>query len=302
MLDGHRLRLLRELSYRGTISAVAEALGYTASAISQQLAVLEREAGTPLLERVGRGVRLTDAAQRLVVHAEEVLAELERAEGTLARARTGLTGRLRIGAFRSAAQTLVPPVLVTLGLAHPELQLTVGEFDPLNATGSLRAGELDVALTQDYDLVPVPTHAALSSTVLLEEPMVLASCETANTSDSVGDLRDSPWIMGSPGTMCRLAAERICHAAGFQPQIRHQTDDFPTALALIQAGLGAALMPTLGARSAPPDVVLTQLTSTSRLSITHRRGAGTHPAIAAFRSALEESVSRYAETPLGRRR
>src|SRR5689334_517279 len=112
MLDVHRLRLLRELSYRHTIAAVAQALAYTPSAVSQQLAALEREAGIPLLERTGRRVRLNAAGQALVAHAEAVLDELERAEASLAAARTTLTGRLRIGAFPSAAQVILPPVLI----------------------------------------------------------------------------------------------------------------------------------------------------------------------------------------------
>ncbi len=294
MLDLRRLSLLRELAYRETIAAVAQALAYTPSAVSQQLAVLEREAGIPLLERTGRRVRLTPAGRTLVAHAEDVLARIESAEAALASARTTVSGTLRVGAFPSAARVILPPALVTLGRDCPDLELMIQEFDPVLAAEALRTGELDAALTHDYDLVPVPEHPALESTVVLIEPMYVASRHPPNDRDDpVGSFRDDWWIMGSPGNLCRLAAERICQAAGFQPRLRHQTDDFPTVLALVAADQGQAVMPRLGTVGAPADVVLTPLPIAARGAITHRRGSGTHPAIAAFRRAIEGAVEHY---------
>jgi DNA-binding transcriptional LysR family regulator len=244
MLDLHRLRLLRELSYRDTIAAVADALAYTPSAVSQQLAILEREAGVPLLERTGRRVRLTPAARTLVAYVEEILARMEGAEAMLAQARTNVTGTLRVGAFPSAARVILPGALVELGRDCPDLDLMVEEFDPALAAEALRAGALDAALTQDYDLVPKPEHPALEARVVLAEPMYVASRSAPHDpGDPVGSFRDDWWIMGKPGNVCRLAAERICQAAGFQPRIRHQSDDFPTVLALVAAGHGQAIMP-----------------------------------------------------------
>jgi DNA-binding transcriptional LysR family regulator len=294
MLDLHRLRLLRELAYRETIAAVAEALAYTPSAVSQQLAALEREAGVPLLERTGRRVRLTPAARTLVAHAEEVLARMEHAEAALAEARTNVTGTLRIGAFPSAARVILPNALIALGRDYPGLELMIEEFDPALAAEALRTGELDAALTQDYDLVPVPEHPALESTVVLTEPMYVASRSAPHDPDDpVGSFRDDWWIMGKPGSLCRLAAERICQAAGFQPRIRHQSDDFPTVLALVAADQGHAVMPRLGTVNAPAGVVLTPLPIAARVAVTHRRGASTHPAIAAFRRAVGHAVQAY---------
>src|SRR6185436_16663236 len=129
MLDLHRLRLLRELSHRNTIAAVAQALAYTPSAVSQQLAALEREVGMPLLERTGRQVRLNAAARSLVAHAESVFDQLERAEAALAAARTTLVGNLRVGAFPSAAQAILPGVLVAVACRHPGLELSVVNVD-----------------------------------------------------------------------------------------------------------------------------------------------------------------------------
>jgi len=294
MLDLHRLRLLRELAYRQTIAAVADALTYTPSAVSQQLAVLEREAGVPLLERTGRRVRLTPAARTLVAHAQEMLTQMERAESALALARMNVTGTLRIGAFPSAARVILPNALVTLGRDCPDLELMIEEFDPALAAEALRTGELDAALTHDYDLVPVPEHPALKSTVVLTEPIYVASRSAPHDpNDPVGSFRNDWWIMGRPGNLCRLAAERICQAAGFQPHIRHQSDDFPTVLALVAADQGQAVMPRLGTVNAPAGVVLTPLPIAARVAVTHRRGGSAHPAIAAFRRSIEHAVEGY---------
>ncbi len=297
MLDVHRLRLLRELAYRGTIAAVAQSMAYTPSAVSQQLTALEREAGVPLLERTGRRVRLTAAARTLVAHAEEVLARLEEAEAALAAARQNLIGTLRVGAFPSAARTILPPALVALGRDHPGLELMVEEFDPALAGEAVRTGELDVALTQDYDLVPAPERAALTSTVVLTDPMLVASTRPPlDPAEPVASFRGGWWVLGRPGSLCRLAAERICQSAGFQPRVRHQTDDFPTALALVAADQGQALLPRLGAVNAPAGITLTPLPVRTRVSVTHRRGAGTHPATAAFREAIAHAVDGYLAT------
>jgi DNA-binding transcriptional LysR family regulator len=175
MLDVRRLRLLRELAHRGTIAAVADALAYTPSAVSQQLAALEREAGVPLLARTGRRVELTAAGRMLVGHAEAVLARLEQASSELADARTGLVGPLRIGAFPTAMRTIVPPALVALGRDHPGLELTVTELDPAAMSSALRTGTLDVGLLHEYDYVPPAPDPALQTQPLAEETMYLAS-------------------------------------------------------------------------------------------------------------------------------
>jgi DNA-binding transcriptional LysR family regulator len=294
MLDLRRLRLLRELAYRETIAAVAHALAFTPSAVSQQLAILEREAGVPLLERTGRRVRLTPAARTLVAHTEDLLARLEHAEAALAAVRRSVTGTLRIGAFPSAARALLPDALVALGRECPDLELTVEEFDPALAAEAIRTGELDVALTHDYDLVPVPEHPALESVTLLTEPMFVASRGAPpDPDDPVASFRHDWWIMGRSGNQCRLAAERICQAAGFQPRIRHRSDDYPTVLALVAADQGQAILPRLGTEHTPAGVVLSPLSVSARIAVTHRRGGGTHPAIAAFRRSIEHAVQAY---------
>ncbi len=230
MLDVRKLRLLRELAHRATIAAVAEALCYTPSAVSQQLAALEREAGVPLLQRTGRRVTLTPAGAALAEQTEAVLALLEQASATLAAARAGLTGPLKIGAFPTAVRTILPAALVALGRDHPGLELMVTELDPAAVPDALRSGALDVALVHEYDYVPVRPDPALDTEPLIEEAIFLASSgpPPAPGENPVWGHRNASWIVGSPDTLCHLMAVRACEAAGFTPRIRHHADDFAT--------------------------------------------------------------------------
>jgi DNA-binding transcriptional LysR family regulator len=300
MLDVRRLRLLRDLARLGTIAAVAQAHAYTPSAVSQQLAALQREAGVPLLEHTGRSVSLTPAGRALVEHAETVLAALEAASATLAAARTGLSGTVRIGAFPSAVPTLLPAALVALGRDHPTLDLMVTELDPVDMPDALRDRRLDVALWHDYDTAPVEPDPGVDSVRLLDETVFLAvPADTwADTwGDATGDpidaARDAAWIVGTPGTLCHTVAMRVCQTSGFTPRVRHHADDFTAVLALVAAGQGVALVPELGATHPPADVRLLPLDVHRRTRITYRRGAGAHPAVAACVAALEASTRAY---------
>ncbi|WP_034262714.1 LysR family transcriptional regulator [Actinospica robiniae] len=286
MLDVHRLRLLRELSHRGTIAAVAQALSFTPSAVSQQLSTLEREAGVPLLARTGRRVTLTAAGRNLVEHAESVLEHLARAEAELARARTGPAGPVRIGSYPTAARILIPAALAALFLAHPLLEPRITELDPADVPSALRAAELDVALVHEYDFVPAPAEPGLSSEELFTEPLYLA----APAPGAITDHRRSPWIVSPPGTLCRTMAERACEAAGFSPQVRHEVDDFATVLALVALGQGVAIVPHLGAVNPPEGLALTRLPAFRRTRIAFRTGADDHPAISAVAFALRAAV------------
>jgi DNA-binding transcriptional LysR family regulator len=305
MLDVRKLLLLRELARRDTIAAVAEALCYTPSAVSQQLAALERDAGVPLLQRTGRRVSFTPAGAALAGQTEEILALLERAAAGLAAARTGLAGPLRIGAFPTAMRTILPAALVALGRDHPGLELMVTELDPAAVPDALRSGALDVALVHEYEFVPAPRDPALDTEPLLEEAIYLASAgpppmageeaagEEAPGEDPVGRHRDSPWIMASPGTLCHTMAVRACQAAGFTPRIRHHADDFVTVLALVAAGQGVALVPQLGAIGPPPGVVLTELPARRRTRIAYRNGTRHHPPVSACIAAIHAAADTH---------
>ncbi|MEU7693295.1 LysR family transcriptional regulator [Microbispora sp. SCL1-1] len=293
MLDVRRLRLLRELAYRGTIAAVAEALTFTPSAVSQQLAALEREAGVALLERTGRRVALTPAGVTLVRHAEAVLERLEQAAAELAAAKGDLSGTVRIGAFPTATRAILPSALAALARSHPGLDPMVDEVDPAEVAPRLRAGELDVALVHEYDFVPAEPDLALDAVPLLDEPMYLATVRPAGGEGDAATLltcRDAPWIVSTPGTLCHTMTVRACQAAGFSPRVRHHIDDFATVLAMVAVGQGVALVPELGAADPPDGVTLTALSMRRRTRVAFRRGAGGHPAAVALIAALRSAV------------
>jgi DNA-binding transcriptional LysR family regulator len=291
MLDVRKLRLLRELARRGTIAAVADALAYTPSAVSQQLTALERESGVALLTRTGRRVSLTSAALGLVAHTESILAILEEAAAELAATEAGLSGTLRIGVFPTAVPTVLTPALVGLSSAHPGLELLVTELDPAAMPDALREGALDIALVQEYDFVPFVSDPALRTDPLMDETVHLA----ALTPGPLAARRAASWIAGNPGTLCHSLTVRACEAAGFTPQIRHHADDFGAVLALVAAGQGVAFVPDLGVLAPPPAVVLTPLPIRRRTQLAYRRGTEAHPAISAARSALVAAVGERGE-------
>jgi DNA-binding transcriptional LysR family regulator len=291
MLNVRRLRLFCDLSRLGTIAAVAQANAYTASAVSQQLSALEREAGVALLERTGRGVSLTAAGRVLAEHAEVVLAALEQTSAALAALATGLTGPLRIGAFPTAVRTLLPTALVSLGRQHPGLELMVTELDPVEVPAALRERRLDVGLLHDYDVVPVEPDPGLDSTPLLDETVLLAA-PAGEPVGSLHDVRDAAWIVAAPGTLCHTATLQVCRAAGFTPRARHHADDFATVLALVAAGQGVSLVPELAAAQPPVGVRLIPLPTRRRNRIAYRKGAAGHPAVAAFVAAIRAAADR----------
>ncbi|MFC8047011.1 LysR family transcriptional regulator [Nocardia sp. NPDC057353] len=295
MLDVRKLRLLRELAYRGTIAAVAEALNYTPSAVSQQLTALERETGAVLLERTGRRVTLTPAARGLVAHTEELLAVLQHAAAELATAAAELTGTLRIGVFPSAVPAILTPAIVALSSEYPGLDLMVTELDPASVPDALRGERLDIALVQEYDYVPVATDPGLETEPLLRETVHLAARSTESPVEQLTAWRDSAWIAGTPGTLCHALTLRACEAAGFTPRIRHHADDFGAVLALVAAGQGVAFVPDLGTVGAPDTVQLTPLPIRRRTHLAYRRGTGGHPAVTAARSALRAAARRPTE-------
>jgi DNA-binding transcriptional LysR family regulator len=290
MLDVRKLRMLRELARLGTIVAVADALSYTPSAVSQQLSSLERAAGVALLKRNGRRVELTPAGADLAERAGPVLALLEQASAALASARSEVVGELRIGAFPTAVRTLLPAALVALGAEHPKLELHVTELDPAGVPDALRAGTLDIALVHDYDYVPAAPDRALDTGPLLTETIFLAASRHAA---ALPEHSSAPWIVGSPGTLCHLMAVRLCQASGFTPRIRHYADDFAAVLALVAAGQGVALVPELALADCPDGVTLTALPARRRTLIACRAGAAGHPANAACAAALHSAAAAY---------
>ncbi|MBJ8344630.1 LysR family transcriptional regulator [Antrihabitans sp. YC2-6] len=295
MLDIRKLRLLRELAHRGTIAAVAEALSYTPSAVSQQLTALEREAGRPLLTRTGRGVSLTPAGILLVEHTELVLADLERAEAALSETETRLAGSVRLGAFPTALRTIVLPAMREIASAEAALELTVTEVDPADVPDLLRSGQLDLALVHEYDNVPSAMGSGIELEPLLDEVVYLASRTPPEASGDavIRGHSASKWIVGNPGTLCHTMTIRTCQAHGYEPRVAHRVDDFATVLRLVAAGAGVALVPQLGATDVPKGVILTPLTIGRRTRIAYRLGSRSQPMFKAVSVELQHAARQF---------
>jgi DNA-binding transcriptional LysR family regulator len=297
MLTLHQLRLLRELAYRGTIAAVAEALAYSPSAVSQQLSLLERKTGVALLERTGRRVVLTPSGANLVAHAEVILEHFEAAQAELIGSR-GVTGPLRAGLPPSAARLLSAGILTALREAHPTLALWIREIDPSDAPDALRAGQLDLALVHFYDGLPTSDEPGVQREPVFAERMLLAApADPAALGWKIADMDDPlrkwqhvPWILPTPGTLCHTVVTHLCEASGFHIDSWHRVDDYDTTLGLCAAGTGVATVPELSALAPPPGVVMTPLPVVRRSAVAFREGSSAHPAIQAFKIALHDAL------------
>ena len=249
MFDLTRLRLLRELAHRGTMTAVGAAFGLTSSAVSQQFAALEREARVPLLERVGRRVRLTAEGTRLAAHAEAILQAVETAELDLKSAGETPKGVLEVACFPTFAKARLLPAVIRARQRFPELRVIIHELEPADAIEAVRDGRCHLAVSFAYSLVPRPDMAGLVSHPLVDEPVLLALPKTWQRERepiSLKRLAREDWIVGSRQSDDRELAERACAAAGFAPRITHVIDDYDLVLRMVAAGLGVGLVPELG--------------------------------------------------------
>src|SRR5919202_1897000 len=247
MLDLRRLRLLRELNERGTIAAVAEALRFTPSAVSQQLALLEREAGVPLLERAGRGVRLTDAALVLVGHAEALLERAALAEADLAAAAGTVAGRARVAGFESVALRLALPAMAELARDAPGLRCELVEAEPEQALPALALGDVDLVLGDEWQHQPwrlppgVQRHHLLDDPVHLVLPADHPAARRHPEAVTLADLRGEGWAAGHPGQGLGAMTPPGCRElGGFDPDVRHRTNDATVSVALVARGLAVA--------------------------------------------------------------
>lgn len=285
MLDLGRLRALHAVSVHGTIGAAATALGYTPSAVSQQIAKLERETRTTLLERRGRGIRLTDEAQQLALTAQELMSIVEAAEVRLEERRGEPAGRLAVACFASAARGLMPGVLADLADRHPALDVRMQEIDPHLSIDLVARGAVDLAVAHDWDIAPLPTPPGLEQAVIGTDlcDLLVPAGHRLTAADSVRreELGGERWISQPPGTVCHDWLMRTLRAAGHEPLIAHLAEEHQTQVALVAAGLGIALVPRLGRGALPPEVRAARLdpVPSRRLRALWREGAARRPAI-----------------------
>jgi molybdate transport repressor ModE-like protein len=294
-LDPRRLRVLREVALRGTITAAADALGYTPSAISQQLSALERESETRLVERAGRRVRLTEAGELLVARTEPVLTALEEAQAALERWRETLGGELRVAATGSVARELVIPVAAELSREHPELRVTVRESDPDRAMTALRLGELDVAVVHQYDLDPGTAPDEIERVELFTEEMRLAAAAGRFAAPvTLGGLEGEVWAAEPPETSCGRALRTACRAAGFEPDVRYVSTENGGVLSAVARAGAVTLLPGLGLLDAPGGVEILPVRDAPRRTIfaARRRGDPVRPSVALMVERMQEVVPR----------
>jgi len=256
VLDVRRLWILREVARCGSLAAAADVLSYTPSAVSQQIAALEREAGTVLLERRARGVVPTEAGHILVEHAEEILARLEAAQAALQELVDLRRGRLRIASFATAGAAVLPRAVDIFRARHPEVELTVASASPAQSVAQLREGRLDLALT--VDLIPSPAEG-IEVAHLFDDPFRLAIRRdhplAAEPGIRLEQLEQETWIdvpdTLSGGKVLRLACNRV----GFEPTVRFESDDYTAIRELVGAGAGVALLPELALHPPHDEVV-----------------------------------------------
>ena len=319
MLDVRRLRVLHAVSAHGSVTGAAAALGYTAPAISQQLAALEREVGMPLTERAGRGIELTPAAAILVAHTDALLARLDAAESDLAALRDQVAGRVTLAAFPSAAATIVADAWAALARSAPQVQLELTEMEPEESLPAVRDGQADIAVAHEYDLLPRPLDPLFERRELARDPVLLAvpaSDGPANdgpasdrlasggpASDGpasrvrLNDLAGCPFLAPRASTSCAEMIQRACARAGFVPHVVARASDFAVLLSLVGAGAGITLVPELAARHQPANVRLLVPAEpiTRQLFTVARRAADRKPAVRVVLDALTEAAARAAQ-------
>ena len=263
MLDVRRMRVLREVALKGSFSAAAESLSFTQSAVSQQIAALEREAGAVLVERNARGVRLTDAGAAVVRHAEGILAKLAEAEAEL-EAIAGLRGgRVRMAAFESVAGTLMPIAISRFTQQHPGVELSMTLMEPEDSIVALRAGDIDLAITVGPGKPGDREGEGVTHHHLLEDPLYLVLPQDHPLARKRGvrlaDLANEPWIGGAPDCECNRMITQACMRFGFNPRIAFETDDYSAVQGFVAAGVGVSLIAELGLRTVRDDIVVRPL-------------------------------------------
>jgi DNA-binding transcriptional LysR family regulator len=306
MLNASRLNVFREVVAQGSFSEAADALSYSQSAVSQAIATLEGEVGTPLIERSRGGVRPTAAGAALAGHVGGILARMETAEAEIAAIAAGRGGRLRTASFPSAGATLMPRAIARFRAAHPGVEVTLAEGEPEEIAPRLRAGEFDLVLLYEFEGVGERPTAGIRRFELLEDPMHLVLPRDHPFAKRrrlrLEDLREEAWIQTSEASPCARHVVRSCHAAGFEPNVSFESDDYQTVQGLVASGVGVALVPALALSSVREDVSVRALHPEGPVRdvlAATPRGAGVTAAVASMLDVLREASRAHAAPPAG---
>ena len=292
--------MLREVLAQGSFSEAASALNYTQSAVSQAIATLETEAGVPLIERDRRGVRPTTAGERLAEHAGRILTQLDAAEAELGAIAGVAGGELRLASFPTAGATLMPLAIAAFRSAHPEVTLSLVEGEPEELIPRLRDGEFDLGLIFEFEGTG-ELGPGLRSARLFEDPMKLALPKghrlARKEQVALADLSDDAWVQTSEASACARHVVRVCRAAGFEPRVSFESDDYLTVQGLVAAGVGVALIPQLAlSQTVSYDIAVRELQPDGpvRHVVVATPGTGVSlPAAAAMLEILRDTARQY---------
>jgi DNA-binding transcriptional LysR family regulator len=291
LLKPLHLLTLKAVVRSGSFAIAARDLGYTASAISQQISALEKESGLTLFEREAHGIRATAAAHRLVDLGARVLAALDELDYEVRELASGATGRLRLGTFPTAGVRLVPSALSALGETHPRAQIQLEEGEPDELVAALSTGDLDVAVVYEYGLSPRLWPDGLTCHHLLREDLVLLRARDSGLSAQLSNLAPARWITSREGTAGALSLARLCAAAGFDATVAFRSNNYDVVRELVCAGLGVAVVPALG--HAPSEGIeatrLTQRAAHRDVMVMHRRETS-NPLLVTMLNSLRRAV------------
>lgn len=298
-LDLRRLSFLREFEERGTLAAVAAALGYSPSAVSQQLTLLGKDVGTPIFEKVGRGVRLTDAGRLLVHHARVLLSAAETAEADLAALGGDVRGTVRAGGLQSAARRFLIPAVADMMSRYPQVRVEIFELELEQALPGLRLGTVDLVIGDEYDGHPRPRPAGMRFSLLHEEPLKLVlpaahPLAQAGGAVSIARLRTDIWTASAEGTGHHAMVVGTCRSLGeYEPDLRHRSNDADVQLELVRVGAAVALMPPLTLPLRDPALAVRDVAEASlkRRLMAVTRDTPPAPALTALLTAMSEHAS-----------
>ena len=305
-MDLGRLRTLRELSLRKTMASVAEALLISPSAVSQQIELLEQEAGVELVERRGRGVRLTPAGERLVEHASKVIGILEEAKTDLAELKKTIAGELRVSAFPSVAAALIPGTMRAMSQRHPDLSITFVESEPIDSLAALRAWQTDVAIVDDLTTVSALSEVTVETKHLLDDELCALVPREHPLSDhahvTLAELSGEKWALDTSSQEYPNVIVRACREAGFEPVINGYCHGFEVVSAFIETRCSISVVPGLRARDCSNDLRLKEIRPpiVRKIFVAYRRGEMRNPSIAAFVAELEGVVRSLQSNRQGR--
>jgi DNA-binding transcriptional LysR family regulator len=295
MLSPDRLTVFREVVDRASFSAAADALSYSQSAVSQSIAALEREVGATLIERRRGGARPTAAGAALAAHVGGILAQIESAEAEIEAISAGRGGRLRTASFPTAGASLMPEAIARFRASHPGIEVTLAEGEPEEIGPRLRAGEFDLVLLFEFEGVGERMGAGMRRFELLDDPLHLALPRAHRLADRaelrLEDLSEESWVQTSGTSPCARHVVRSCHAAGFEPRVSFESDDYQTVQGLVAAGVGVALIPGLALATVRDDIAIRELLPRDPVrkvfAASPRAGAVT-PAIATMLDVLRD--------------